>query len=705
MRLVGVDTGGTFTDAVVLDRSGRLAVGKALSTPGRVDDGVFAALERAADALGTDLPALLAGADVLAHGTTVGLNALLTRTGARVGLVTTAGFESTLTIAKADKVRHLPEEDLRAPTRWRKPDLLLRRSDIAGVRERIDARGEVIVPLDERQAREAIARLVAQGIESLAVCLLWSPVNPEHERRVREIARALAPRLHVTIASEVAPRIGEYERACTAVIDAYTAPLVASYLRRLDHRLRAGGFAGSFLVTRMSGGVQPARAASRSPVQTLRSGPAGGVEAARALGARLGHGNVIATDVGGTSFDVGLVVDGQPYAARQPTIDRLPLAVPAVDIPSIGTGGGSIAWYDPILRTLRVGPESAAARPGPACYGLGGTRPTLTDAAVVLGYVDRLGGPLELAAGAARAAIDRHVAVPLGIGLVEAAEGIVRVACAQMRDLIRRTTIQRGHDPSDFVLVAYGGAGPQYAGRFAQDLGVTEVVVPALAAQFSAYGAMASDLRVAAERDLAPAPLASCLPAVNAALAELEPRVLDLLGPGASEGARASEGVGASGAARLRRTVGLRFYRQIHRIDLPVPDGPVDGTVAAALLHAFADRYERIVGPGSAPPDTPVEAVSVGVEAVRPVTPPPPAPRPVARTEARTVREAWFNGQLLACPVYEWHALGVDQHLAGPCLVESPTTTLVVNPGQGVRADPAGDLHLHLTARAAGEGE
>ncbi|MCW3819069.1 hydantoinase/oxoprolinase family protein [Micromonospora sp. DR5-3] len=685
MQLIGIDTGGTFTDAVVLDHGGRTTVGKALSTPGRVDDGVLAAVGTVADSLGLTLRDLLSATDVLAHGTTVGLNALLTRSGARVGLLTTAGFESTPAIAKATKLHHLPEEDLRAPSRWRKPDLPLRRGDVAGVPERVDLTGEIIIPLDEEAARAAIARLVAAGVESIAVCLLWAPVNPRHEHRIRELVHEIAPDLHVTLSSDVAARIGEYERTCTTVVDAYTAPLVASYLRRLETRLRDHGFVGDFVVMRMGGGVQPAPVARRQAVQTLRSGPAGGVSATRALGARLGHANLIATDVGGTSFDVGLVIDGEPYSARLPTIDRIPLAVPAVDIPSIGTGGGSIAWYDPALGTLRVGPQSAAARPGPACYGLGGTRPTLTDAVVVLGYVTRLGATLTLDRDAASRAIDEHVARPLGVGVIEAAEGIVQVACAQMRDLVRRTTIQRGHDPSDFVLVAYGGAGPQYVGRYAEDLGVSEVIIPALAPEFSAYGAISADLRVAEERDLRPVPLVEAGPPVGAALAELEPEVVAQLG---------------GGHLTVRRSVGLRFYRQLQRIDLPVPAGPVDADVIEDLLARFHKAYELVVGPGSAPPDTPVEVVAVGVAAVRPIVVPEPSPRPRRGAQPVRTTPTWFSGQADDWPVYRWEALGGGQRITGPCLVESDQTTVVVYPGQALQALPGGDLRLILQESA-----
>ncbi len=335
-------------------------------------------------------------------------------------------------------------------------------------------------------------------------------VDPAHEERLAVLAADAAPGLPVTVSSRLASRIGEYERMTTTVINACVAPLVSAYLTRLESRLRGLGFDGAFLVMRMGGGVLPARVAARHPVETLRSGPAGGVSAAQRLAADAGVANVITTDVGGTSFDVGLIIDGEPVSAARPAIRRLPLATRAVDIESIGTGGGSVAWIDEALGALKMGPKSAGADPGPAAYGLGHSyhsRP-LTDAAVVLGWVRRLGGSLALDVDAARDAVEREIAKPLGIDIVTAAEGMVSVACEQMRDLIRRATFQRGHDPSEFTLVAYGGAGPQYAGRYAADLGVDRVLIPMLAGSLSAYGALTGGLHVA-RRARCPAPTGS----------------------------------------------------------------------------------------------------------------------------------------------------------------------------------------------------
>jgi N-methylhydantoinase A len=681
MQLIGVDTGGTFTDVVVVTEAGRVAVGKALSTPGHVEDGVLAGLQRAAEDLSISVEELLADTAVLAHGTTVGLNALLTGAGARVGLLTTAGFEDTMAIAKANKIHDLPVLDVNTPTRWRKPATLVRPNDIAGITERVDSAGQIVTALDDDQARDAIDSLVARGVESLAVCLLWSPANGEHEDRIRELAREAAPGLRVTVSHQLASRIGEYERMSTAVIDAYVAPLVSSYLERLEDRLRDLRFGGAFLVMRMGGGVQPAALARRHPIHTLRSGPAGGVGAAQQLGAADGHPNVIATDVGGTSFDVGLVVDGEPRYARRPTVDRLPLATRAVDIESIGTGGGSIAWLDETLGALRVGPQTAAADPGPACYGLGGTAPTLTDAAVVLGYVERLGGTLHLDRDAAAKAIDRSIAGPLGMGVAAAAEGIVRVACEQMRDLVRRSTIQRGFDPADFVLMAYGGAGPQYAAQFASDLGVQQVIIPSLAASLSAFGALSGDLRVRADRDQRPGLLTETLADAHAALTDLEPEVRAQL-----------HGSGRDADIATVRTIGLRFYRQIHRIDVACPPN----ARVAELTAAFHARYEQVIGPGTAPGETPVEVVSVAVEAQ--LRTPVPALLPRGSAPAAVVRStrAIFDGRRHECPIFRWPELGAGQVLTGPAFVEDETTTAVIPPGRVAVVGATGNLVLDL---------
>lgn len=680
MRTIGVDTGGTFTDVVVVSDDGEVAVGKAFSTPPDFEQGVLDSVGAAAGSLGLTTAELLAQTDVIARGTTVGLNGLLTGTGARVGLLVTAGFEATLPLAKANKLYGLPPEDVSNSLKWDKPPLLVPRRRIVGVRERIDVRGEVVVPLDEAGARRAIEQLGEQGVEAVGISLLWSTVQPAHERRLGELVREILPGVDVTLSSELAPRLGEYERTSSVVVNASVGPLVGGYLTRLRGRLAAAGFAGELLVMTMGGGVIPPDVAARASIHTLQSGPAGGLARARRVAARLGHDNVVTTDVGGTSFDVGLVLRGELPFAHRPMIERQALAVPVVDVASIGTGGGSIAWFDAELGTLRVGPASAGSRPGPACYGRGGEHPTLTDAAVVLGYVDRLGGSLELDRDAAATALARHVAEPMGVDLIAAARGVFDVATAQMADLVRRTTVRRGHDPAEFALYAFGGAAGQYVGRYAADIGAAVVVVPHLAAAFSAAGAATSDVRVRHERELAPRLLADA-GEVDAVLDELAGR------------ARAEAG----GDARVERRIGLRYYRQIHAIEVAVER--VDAAGRAAAASEFQKRYDDIVGAGTSASGAPIELVSVAAIAVRPMAARDERPLTPGTGLAPTgSRRAWFDGAEHDTPVHDWERLGAGAVVTGPAFVESPQTTVVVHPGQRASMDAGGNLTLTTAA-------
>ena len=676
---IGTDTGGTFTDTVIVAADGRRYMGKALTTHGALMDGVLDSIATAAAAMGMSRAEVLAGAKTLSHGTTVGLNALLTGTGARLGLITTRGFESTLPIARSNKLHGLREEEITDALRWCKPDLIVPRSRIVGVRERIDAAGEIVVPLDEDDARSAIRRLRDDGIGALAVALLWSPVNDAHERRIAAIAAEEAPGIPVTLSSRIAPKIGEYERTATAVLNAYITPLVADYLTRLEAAMRAEGFAGQFLVMTMGGGVRQASKIAQSPIHLLQSGPVGGITAARDLGQRLGHADVIATDVGGTSFDVGLVVDGELPHALRPRIERHALAVPVIDIASIGTGGGSIAHVDDVLGVLRVGPASAGSMPGPACYGRGGTRPTLTDAAVVLGHVDRLSGAIALDRDAARRAV-ATIADRLDITVEAAAEGIMQVACAQMADLVRRATVQRGHDPRRFMLYAYGGAAPQYVGRYAADLGVPAVVIPTLGPAFSAWGAVCSDLAVVHGRDLPPRPFALPLDDFELALDELV---------GESRG----EFADGADTPTIERSVGLRFSRQIHRIEVAIPPGPIDPVTIADAMAEFRTRYERIIGRGASGSAGVVEIVSVVAEARVAVTHDDQRALPPADGGAAPRhRAAWFDGAECTVPVFTLAALTIDHPVAGPAFVESAQTTIVVPPGMRIALTANGDI-------------
>jgi N-methylhydantoinase A len=699
MRLIGIDTGGTFTDTVIVDgnpgsNTARLGIGKALTTHGNLPEGVIASIGVAAQSLGMTLEECLAGTDILSHGTTVGLNAMLTGKGAKAGLLVTEGFESTLAIARSNKVHGLSDEELTDALKWRKPTLLVPRRLTLGVRERIDVTGSALVPLDEAQARAQIRRLVAEGVEAIGISLLWSAVNGRHEQRLAELVREEAPGVHVTLSSELAARIGEYERTVSVAMNAYVAPLVTKYLSGLDQGLRTRGFRGLFLVMTMAGGVRQVSAVLAAPIHTLQSGPVGGMTASRRLGQMLDQPNVIATDVGGTSFDVGLVVAGGIPTATRPRIDRHGIALPVVDIASIGTGGGSIARVDPGLGVLRVGPQSAGSMPGPACYGRGGTEPTVTDAAVVLGYLDRLGGTLTLDREASVKAVRTRVAEPLGLSVEEAAEGILRVANSQMADLVKRASLQRGHDPRDFILFAYGGAAPQYVGRYAAEIGVKRILIPRLAPEFSAWGAVSSDLRSMNEREIPPRPLQNALEDVNTSLKILEERALNEL-HGAGEELRKKAGT----SIEVHRLLGLRFQRQIHRLDIPVESAQVSVEAARAAEAEFRKRYEAIVGKGSSYTDTAIEVPTVTVEARVPV-PSPDFSLTGAKKDLKVVRNrsAWFDGKRVDTPVYLWHDLSEGMKVAGPAFVESEQTTAVIYPGQSAVCDRMGNLFLETGA-------
>lgn len=424
---LGVDCGGTFTDCVVIDALGRPAQGKAASTPEDFSIGMLNSIEYAAKSLGLSLRSLLESADVLVHGTTVATNALLTGSGARVGLIVTKGFEDTVLIGRVrQKVAGLREEEIIHAVRLDKPEPLVPRTMIRGVTERIDYKGKVIVPLSREEVVQAIKDLVDKGVEAIGVCLLWSFVNTGHEQEIKKIASELYPDMFVVLSSELTPKIGEYERMATTMMNCYLGPVVSKYIETLEQKFSHLGLGSPFLITQVMGGAFPAKEVKQKSVNTLSSGPVCGVTAAGFLGNILGYEKIICTDVGGTSFDVGLIIDGREQYSRVPIVGQYHLSIPMIDIVSIGTGGGSIAWIEQVTHVLRVGPRSAGAHPGPACYDRGGEEPTLTDAGVVLGYINPdffLGGRMKLNKEKAISAVKEKIADPLHMKIAEAAFG------------------------------------------------------------------------------------------------------------------------------------------------------------------------------------------------------------------------------------------------------------------------------------------
>ncbi|MDZ4246050.1 MAG: hydantoinase/oxoprolinase family protein, partial [Dehalococcoidia bacterium] len=468
MFLIGIDIGGTFTDLALVDESGYLKIYKSETTPEDLSKGVMNVIALASRDFGMSVKDILQKTVFFAHGTTAATNAFLQRKGCRTGLITTFGFGDTILISRLlGMTADMPEEEVLHYSCLFYPEPIVPYRLIKEVRERVDYKGSIVVPLEENDVLKAAEELKEAGVEAVAVCLLWSFKNQEHEQRIKSLLNKVMPGIPVTLSSELIPVAGEYERTAAVVINSYLSPIISNYLKNLSRQFEDLGLKCPALIMTSAGGVLPVKEAGEKAVSLLESGPAGGIIASTYLGQALGHKNIIATDMGGTSFDAGLIIDNQPVMTHRSVVGKYHINIPMIDISSIGTGGGSIARVDGAY--LRVGPYSAGAVPGPVCYGKGGTEPTVTDADVVLGYIDPdffLGGRIKLDKEAAAAAIKEKIAGPLGISVVEAAAGIRRVSDSQMADLLRKVTLQRGHDPREFVLFAYGGAGPTHCASF-----------------------------------------------------------------------------------------------------------------------------------------------------------------------------------------------------------------------------------------------
>ncbi len=699
--LCGVDVGGTFTDAVVIDDAGKVTLAKSASTPDDFSRGFFAALEKAAVALGHSLETLLERASILSHGTTVATNAVVERRGAKVGLITTAGHGDAILIMRAyGRAAGLSAADTLRFSGTDKPQALVPRSLIREVPERIDKRGEIVVTLNDVAVVNAVNELVAAGVEGIAVSLLWSFRNPVHEQRVRALIEATAPDLFVTCSHDLVPLLGEYERTVATVLNCYVGPLTSRYVERIAAGATNKGLNAPFLLMQCNGGLTPAAAATRAPLLLLQSGPCGGVVGAQVLGHILGHADIIATDMGGTTFDVGLVHAGTPVRTATTIVDQYEFYVPALDVKSVGAGGGSVAWIDETRGALCVGPMSAGAAPGPICYRRGGTAPTVTDADVVLGYIDPnffLGGDNALDRDAAHEAI-AALGAQLGLDAYQTAAGINRIADAHMADLIRRETIEKGLDPRDFALYSYGGAGPCHAGAYARELGVTQLVVPltATASVFSAFGVASSDIIHVHQRDqLITAPF-------NAAQLRA---TLDTL----ERTARAelhAEGFDDE-HIRLNFTADLRHRLQVHVVEVKLEVTMSSDALADSLVARFTARYEALYGVGTAYSDAGIELVTVRCTASASARKPALRQRPEGQarpaTQARVAsRQVYWPelGGLHETEVYRADALMPGNVVHGPAIIEPTTTTIVVRPQQSARLDGYGNIFIDLNSEA-----
>ena len=702
MYRIAVDIGGTFTDCAILGPGGRLAAAKGFSVPEDPARGVVDALQRAAEEMKRPLPDLLRDADLFVHGCTIGTNAMIERTGVRTGLLITRGHEHTLRIGRVlQKVAGLSEAEMIHASRLHKAEPPLVPPDLVrGVTERLDWSGEVLVPLDREEASRHVEALVAGGVKAVAVCFLWSFLNPDHERQIRDLIRARHPDLFVTLSSDLSPVLGEYERAVTTTLNAYLGPRMAGYLERLEAGLRELGYVRPLLVMQAGGGLTTTSDAAVRPVVTLDSGPVGGTLGARYFGGLAGQTNIICTDVGGTSFDVSLIHAGELQLEQEPVIGQYTFRVPKVLVKSIGAGGGSIAWVDE-AGLLRVGPRSARALPGPACYGHGGAEPTVTDADLVLGYLSPesfLGGRMRLDVAAARAALERLGARLDGHGRTgtpgaqEVAAGIVAILNAQMADLIRKSTVDRGFDPRDFVLVAYGGAGPTHAAFYGADVDARALVIFAQSTVFSAFGMLTTGVKHTADRSCPlRTPLAEADHArARSALEELEEAVLAQF---AAEGAPPAD-------VSLRRSAFVRYQMQVHALEIELPPGPFDPSGAAALFAAFEKKYAGIYGAGTGFAEAGLEVVSFRVEgaqaafalrlAEETAAGEDPGPALVGR------RPAYFeaSGGFASTAVFRGDRLRPGHLLRGPALVERMGDTVVIPPGHRGRVDGFGNLWL-----------
>jgi N-methylhydantoinase A len=677
--IAGVDVGGTFTDVTLLEsESGRSWTAKTPSTPRDQSLGFVAALEKATRAAGVPLSAI----ERCFHGTTVATNAILQRGEARLGLITTEGFVYVLEIGRHDIPREENYFGYVKPPRPVTPDL------IREVPERVDQDGRVLVPLDEGAARRAVRSLRDLGVESIAVSLLYSFLNPAHELRLREVIAEEHPAALVSLSCEVLPRFREFERTMTTVLNAYVAPHVTRYLTALEDRLGGRGCRASLLIMKSNGGVVSASTAARQAIHTAVSGPAAGVIGAAALAVEAGYRDVISIDVGGTSADVCLTRDGRPEVTIEGRVGGFPMELPMLDVHTIGAGGGSIAWLTP-AGGLAVGPRSAGAEPGPACYGRGGTQPTVTDANLVLGRLPEtlLGGEIRLDVDAARRAIEEGIAEPLGLSVVEAAAGIVDIVDNAMVGAIRGVSVARGLDPRDYVLVAFGGAGPLHAPALADALGIETILIPPRPGVLSAEGLLRTDLRNDYVRTCTQTGPAYDLPRLNAILAELEARAgADL----------EREGIPPE-RARLTRAADLRYLHQGHELTVPAPDGPLTARSLAAIEEAFHQEHQRLYTYDLRA--QPVELVNLRVTATGPLphvarvattaTPPqPPAPTPSG--ERRVYFGAAHGWQSVVC--YARDTLQPGMALDGPLAVDQPDSTTVVAPGHTVRVDGNSNL-------------
>lgn len=675
---IGIDVGGTFTDLVYTDGAGSLAVVKTSSTPENQAIGVLTGIEKIAAREGMSAQALLADTELIIHGTTVATNTMLEFNGAKTGLITTDGFRDDIEIRRGYKERIFNP-------RYPAPIPIAQRRHRLTVRERIDREGKVLIPLDEREVAERVRTLKSAGVESIGVCLFFGFLNPSHEKKIAEVIKREHPNAFISLSHEVLPQIREFERVSTTLVNAYTGPKLKRYLERLEDELKKNGFASEFFVMLSNGGIMNAGYAGNFAVYSLFSGPAGGaVACSQLIGNLCNEPNLITVDMGGTSYDVALIREGKPTVTTGYWISRYRVAAPMLDITTIGAGGGSIAWVD-AGGALQVGPRSAGAVPGPACYGRGGREPTVTDANLILGYLNPdnfLGGEMKLDRKAAEAAIADKVAKPLGLDVVQSANGIFRIVNNSMTNGIRVVSVQKGYDPRDFALVAFGGNGALHAGMQARELAIRKVIVPRIATAFSARGLLSSNIVVNKMRTYIGRSDAYDLSAINDLISSMKEEAGEDLPPLSRRRA------GFADEILWNYQMDMHYKGETHEIAVQLPSE--QGTVAAShveqAVESFHAAHEMLHTFSN--PEDPVFFMNLRVEMIVETQKPQPKPLDFVGEDPSAAllgtRRVFFDekGDFMDTPIYDGLRVRCGNVLPGPCIIEEPATTIVVYPGQ-----------------------
>ncbi|MXN45660.1 hydantoinase/oxoprolinase family protein [Shinella kummerowiae] len=669
---LGIDAGGTFTDFVIADRStGEVKLFKALSTPSDPTKAIENGLGLIASDLGRPIENIIANCDLCINGTTVGLNALITHRGGKTGLICTAGHEDSIEIRNGHK-----EDGFRYDPDYPAATMLVPRYLRRGVRERVLSDGSVRTPLHEDDVREACRVFLEEEVETIAISFVWSVLDPTHERRAAEIVREMIPGVVLTVGSELYPQVREYTRTSTAVTNAYLAPVMSRYITAVDAYFRSLGAKQPVRYFQSNGGLAIGQVMTDRSVYAINSGPASAPQAGLYAGAPFGHKNVVTVDMGGTSFDITLTRNGQTNLNKNIDFLRYRIGVPMIQVETLGAGGGSIGWVDP-LGLLQVGPQSAGSEPGPACYGRGGVEPTTSDANLVLGYLNPeglLGGKLPLDVAKARAAVAR-VAEPLGISVEQAAYGMFAIVNNNMVNGIRRVSVERGYDPRDFVLVGAGGATAAHITALAREMGIDTIIMPKLASGLCAFGQIISDVKY---NYMAPAPLrldnAAAYERIDGLFREIEAKgVVHLEADGFTPD-----------AIDIKRSIDMRYVGQVHECTVDIGTFPINETTIEKVKDAFHTRHEELYT--YAERHSVVEVVNLEstiyglIEKVRP---PKLAAGGSAEDALKGHRDAIFaqSGTATSTPIYDGAKFGAGARIHGPAIIEEVTTTIVIEPG------------------------